>query len=522
MSSLPLHPVTASGLALAASATHRTNELGWYDVTAYGAVGDGVTDDSAAIQAAITDASGGGGHGGKVIYFPARSYRLNSSLTLNDAPALMFLGSAKVWGTSLNFYGTGALFENGADDGNAYDANEYNGNEGVYFRDIQLVAHGSTPLANGQGNYLAGSIAIRDWRGGDIGFDHVKIQGFETGFWGIQSDVNSWRDVTFLLNKTGAYVGPRSDQLTCGDGVYFIFNDRAIDLDSCWGVNFNGSIFVDNGAPGINPIRIRSQFTRAAQSIHFNGCWFEHLIGQTPLEAFIEVGVGDTNQARDIVIRNATILTNDSGGPVHMKYLVKTGNVLHVEIDNPMGSMASGLESLLYHVDTSVGVQVYLKLPRDIANTSLTVPVLGPGAATANVARLDYGSGIIGFHDGSGGRACVDIRPSSTFPIIGFTKSDGTVMFKITGSLNDAGQMWIDAPQSTSQFHIRDHLLADIINAHCTNGLTLGKSGGKVGFYGTSPGSKPTVSGSRGGNAALASLLSALATLGLITDSSSA
>jgi hypothetical protein len=39
-----------------------------------------------------------------------------------------------------------------------------------------------------------------------------------------------------------------------------------------------------------------------------------------------------------------------------------------------------------------------------------------------------------------------------------------------------------------------------------------------IGFYGTAPTAKPTVAGSKSGNAALASLLTALATLGLITD----
>lgn len=44
---------------------------------------------------------------------------------------------------------------------------------------------------------------------------------------------------------------------------------------------------------------------------------------------------------------------------------------------------------------------------------------------------------------------------------------------------------------------------------------------GQCGFQGTSPIAKPTVTGSRGANAALASLLTALANYGLITDSSS-
>ena len=42
---------------------------------------------------------------------------------------------------------------------------------------------------------------------------------------------------------------------------------------------------------------------------------------------------------------------------------------------------------------------------------------------------------------------------------------------------------------------------------------------GNLGFYGTASITKPTVTGSRGGNAALASLCTALANLGLITNS---
>jgi hypothetical protein len=45
---------------------------------------------------------------------------------------------------------------------------------------------------------------------------------------------------------------------------------------------------------------------------------------------------------------------------------------------------------------------------------------------------------------------------------------------------------------------------------------------GNVGFFAATPAAKQTVTGSRGGNAALASLLTALATFGLITDSSTA
>jgi hypothetical protein len=55
------------------------------------------------------------------------------------------------------------------------------------------------------------------------------------------------------------------------------------------------------------------------------------------------------------------------------------------------------------------------------------------------------------------------------------------------------------------------------LNVGGTNSLRL--SGNALGFYGTAPSAKPTITGSRGGNAALASLLTSLAGLGLITDS---
>lgn len=51
---------------------------------------------------------------------------------------------------------------------------------------------------------------------------------------------------------------------------------------------------------------------------------------------------------------------------------------------------------------------------------------------------------------------------------------------------------------------------------------TLDGTANQIGFFGATPVSKPTVTGSRGGNAALASLLTALASEGLITDGTSA
>jgi hypothetical protein len=64
----------------------------------------------------------------------------------------------------------------------------------------------------------------------------------------------------------------------------------------------------------------------------------------------------------------------------------------------------------------------------------------------------------------------------------------------------------------------------DAANATTGREVMRGESDGSqplLGFFGSSAAAKPTVTGSRGGNAALASLLTALAGLGLLTDSSS-
>ena len=56
-----------------------------------------------------------------------------------------------------------------------------------------------------------------------------------------------------------------------------------------------------------------------------------------------------------------------------------------------------------------------------------------------------------------------------------------------------------------------------------TTGTKIGNGAGhKIGFWNHAPVVQQTVTGSRGGNAALASLLTALAASGLVVDSSSA
>ena len=65
------------------------NPTGWYSVKAYGAVGDGVTDDLGAIQAAISAAEAAGGG---VVFMPSGSYYVSAFFTM-DSPNVTLCGA---------------------------------------------------------------------------------------------------------------------------------------------------------------------------------------------------------------------------------------------------------------------------------------------------------------------------------------------------------------------------------------------------------------------------------------------
>jgi hypothetical protein len=71
------------------------------------------------------------------------------------------------------------------------------------------------------------------------------------------------------------------------------------------------------------------------------------------------------------------------------------------------------------------------------------------------------------------------------------------------------------------QLHVRHTAANQLIQIGNGGNVQVDQSGGqRLGFYGQGPVLRPTVTGSRGGNAALASLLTQLQSLGLIIDGS--
>ncbi len=88
------------------------------------------------------------------------------------------------------------------------------------------------------------------------------------------------------------------------------------------------------------------------------------------------------------------------------------------------------------------------------------------------------------------------------------TGGSSSISFDTTTGASAGNITFLTAPSGT----------VDTVITNTTK-MTIGPNG--IGFYATSPVAKPTVTGSKGANAALTSLLTALNTLGLLTDSSS-
>lgn len=91
----------------------------------------------------------------------------------------------------------------------------------------------------------------------------------------------------------------------------------------------------------------------------------------------------------------------------------------------------------------------------------------------------------------------------------------GTLL-SVTGNSGGGTSCRIDMAQATATIEGTTTL-----NLSMSATPVIGIQAAKLGFFNTAPVVKPTVTGSRGANAALASLLTALAGLGLVTDSSS-
>ena len=167
----------------------------FYDVRKYGATGNGSTDDSTAINAAVS-ALNAAGRG--TLYFPAGNYLTSTCGYTISVPATVEGEGIAVydnsqWSSLINCTSpTASLFTMTAKVGN--------------FKDIALTNTAATPTS---GAGVLGAIAGGSFAGQEIDFDHVSVTGFYDDIhqngagWKISgSDIGNWAHYGVWVQNT--------------------------------------------------------------------------------------------------------------------------------------------------------------------------------------------------------------------------------------------------------------------------------------------------------------------------------
>jgi hypothetical protein len=323
---------------------------GYGSVRDSGAVGDGVADDTAAIQAAVTAACAS--TYSRLIYFPAGAYRITvppSGVAIQiSCPGVVFLGDGgfrlgttpDAGGSKLQVYGgPGTVFQINTDNGDAYTDADYDGYEGTRFENLQAAYVGSSTsaLTNGFGNYGTNVYFVKDWKGGGQHWRNVTVSNFNYGFWGVQSDINAFYDVMFRQNKVGVYLGPRSDQNDFY-GLYGLHNDNLFTGDAN-DTKFWGGVSNSDGSSSSTAFNFPGAYSGTTKNIHWNDFWFENSDGQasTAIDSFVQIGVGATNQVTDFYFHSPVTINNISPTTPRTVYIANVGNADGIFVEGLQG-----------------------------------------------------------------------------------------------------------------------------------------------------------------------------------------
>jgi len=346
----------------------------------------GTTDMTTAIQRTINALSTLSG-----TMILSSQYRVTTTLQI-DSPIKIIgnLSQSQTGATArIDYYGTGTCIQIGTDNGHAYDANEYNGIQGVYISDVQIQYSGAatTPLLGyNTRSYGTNTYGIRDWRGGSVILERCDIKFFAYGFWSIQSDFNQFNNCQFYWNKVAIYLGPRSDQFTA-IGCVSTWNDTAIEFDSVYSGVLNHWTSNSDGSATTSPFKIYGAYSRSSGHIVFNDCWFENYTGTAGqvVPSFISAGenAGTNNLLKGpVIIKNPIILTNTSATTPRTASLLSFNQSLNHQIYRPVGRSDSYSVTLDYLTVSNAAAGIFPTLNIDIGYQSL--PTLCNRVGTAS------------------------------------------------------------------------------------------------------------------------------------------
>lgn len=442
----------------------RRQYTGPVDVRWFGAVGDGVTDDAAAFQSALDSLESGG-----VLFVPSGIYKLGTQVTVTH-DNVEIRGDGR--GTQIN-----KVFADGA-------AIRFLGVTSWRLRDLYVqclldtTGSGVGVDIDGSSHGLCEGVRVYNTRSHGI-----RVGMTESGSGAYYNELRGCH----VFNATGAaiYCGTQANQTKISGGDY-TSSTYGLWAEDCESINCSGASFEGNATAGARV----GTFGVASAGVNFTDCRFESA-GVT------QYGVWVDHASSYVALKGGF-----PGGELAEIHNPRSSPYLEVGGFNPPSTTpAEGRYA--YGLQTARGARFAgMTWTNDGAGTTT-----GAYAATlkvqttgSNPLQLQSASGYVEMLSGGlnfvggAGRVCANLAASALY-LQG--SGSGGVVVEGTGTF----QTTSDTPmQAGGTFRVV----------------------GNVGFYGASPQAKPTVSGSHGSNAALQSLLTALSTLGLITNNSSA
>jgi hypothetical protein len=286
--------LSADALATVAAGLSNTY-VRFFNVLGYGATGNGTTDDTAAVQAALTAAAVAGG----TVFFPAGTYLITSQLTVQGPATDPDSPSWQPGGVHL--VGQGArnsiLKSNGGFTLLNFTANRSS------FCSIEKLS------LKGPGKATASSQAALFYQSPHLRLDQVYIRDFAVGVSAYDCTGWSWTDVRTWYCGTGLKLGYNSDSMTFINCEWRI-SDLAVligwatgsftgSAQYCTALTFMGCIFAYNVGNATTATAVSISDVNA-DGIAFARCYWEGngLGGASD----VEIGVSGRSDTRGALV----------------------------------------------------------------------------------------------------------------------------------------------------------------------------------------------------------------------------
>lgn len=423
----------------------------YVSVKDFGATGDGVTDDLAAIQAALNSVS----VSGKTVFFPAGTYLVSDSVVFPDGVSVKgeSMRRSTIKGTGLT---NKSVIRTTYGEAPTYAERTFNWD----IKDLTIL-----------GDNAVGSIGL-NW--GNVGYanlENVFIQDFETGFKATQrAYYNFFINLTIQNCTTCASLqsdGGANEFLNAN----FAFLDIGVDiLEGAWG--FTGGA-IDTGTVGATAFIKCGENSRAkSATLYISNLYVEGVDAATTSIHFYDNSLGcgifglqRRNVTGPIVYETST---NPTLGTKATEQVFVSGFALTSATHN---SVTYVLRESLSNDAIRAGLTAVEAGTAQIVGSSLT------SAGNLSVENLFVGggaSGAFGLYNSSAAPEGVVSAPASSLCFVntgGGTGASGTLYVKNGGTGNTNWGALLSASANATTTQLTD--ITDAIN-------TSGKSDGKV------------------------------------------